>query len=121
MCRLRHENGLTCLFISHDAAAVERACGRVMVMYLGHVLEIARSLSSDAAHPYALALKAAALPADPHKRVRGALFNEKGGMSVPERGCVYADRCLMAAPECRECAPVLRDAGGGHWIACHRV
>lgn len=118
---LKRDEGYTYLFISHDMAAVRAICDRVMVMYLGHLVEVLPSVRAAAAHPYTRALLASTLEADPHRRrQRRALFaNEEGAVAWDGAGCPFAPRCLEATERCRTEAPSLREVAPGHLAACH--
>ena len=113
---------LTMMFISHDLNVVNFLCDRVVVMYLGRVMEIgpSRALSARPAHPYTQAL----LSANPHvggKRQRIALTGDLPSPADPPSGCVFRTRCPHAQARCAEEAPVLRpvDGDGRQVVACH--
>jgi peptide/nickel transport system ATP-binding protein/oligopeptide transport system ATP-binding protein len=117
---LKNELSLTYLFISHDIASVNRICDRTAVMYLGNVVEILPGVSSGAIHPYTKALLAATLPVNPRERKADlVLFRENEDMSIPERGCVFQNRCLYTKPLCQTDCPELEEKSGGHFAACH--
>jgi peptide/nickel transport system ATP-binding protein/oligopeptide transport system ATP-binding protein len=117
---LKQELSLTYLFISHDIAAVNSICDRVVVMYLGNIVEIIPNINDDAMHPYTKALLAATLTTDPRKRERNiVLFKEDEDMSVPERGCVFENRCLYAKSICKTEQPKLKQYGDRRFVACH--
>ncbi|MDR2176961.1 MAG: ABC transporter ATP-binding protein [Treponema sp.] len=117
---LKRDFSLTYLFISHDIAAVKRICDRIAVMYLGNILEILEDMDSGALHPYTRALLAATLPVNPRERKADmVLFRENEDMSIPERGCVFQNRCLYAKPLCQKERPGLEQKTGGHFAACH--
>jgi oligopeptide/dipeptide ABC transporter ATP-binding protein len=122
---LRAELGLALVFISHDLHVVRHLCDRVVVMYLGLVMEEgpAAEIFRAPAHPYARAL----LAATPSLRHRGAaaapLAGEVPSIANPPSGCVFRTRCPMALPACAEAVPALRPLPGadGRMIACHRA
>jgi len=127
--RLQSELGLTYLFISHDLAAVRHVSDRVMVMYLGRIVETADStrLYQAPRHPYTVALLSAVpLPevrAESERR-RIILPGEVPSPSNPPRGCAFHPRCwlrerLGRPAECVETTPPLRTLGDGHATACH--
>lgn len=121
---LQERLGTSYLFISHDLAAVQAISHRVAVMYLGEVVEAANAeqFAARPLHPYAVALRRAALAPDPViERSRPDLVL-KGDVPSPLRppsGCRFRTRCPLAASRCADEKPVLRDLGGGHMAACH--
>ncbi|HUA78470.1 MAG TPA: oligopeptide/dipeptide ABC transporter ATP-binding protein [Acetobacteraceae bacterium] len=121
LCRRR---GLTLLFISHDLPVVRHLCARVVVLYLGRVMEEGRTedVFAGPRHPYTRALLAAAPRLDPGRRQeRAPLAGELPSPADPPSGCVFRTRCAYALPKCAEERPVLREAGGaGHRAACIR-
>jgi peptide/nickel transport system ATP-binding protein len=118
---LKRDLGLSYLFISHDLSVVRYFADRVLVMYLGRIVESAThaALWRDPRHPYTKALFAAAPSADPaHKRGPPPI---KGELSTTEMlpGCRFQSRCPMAVERCRRDEPALRPVGEGHDAACH--
>jgi peptide/nickel transport system ATP-binding protein/oligopeptide transport system ATP-binding protein len=106
--------------ISHDIAVVNRICDRTAVMYLGNIVEVLPGINSGAIHPYTKALLTATLPANPRERKPDlVLFRENEDMSIPERGCVFQNRCLYTKPLCQEQRPVLEQKADRHFAACH--
>lgn len=120
---LQEEAALAILFISHDLSVVEYLCHRVVVLYLGRVMEIASSaqLYNAPKHPYTEALLSAAPALHANKR-RDRIFlrNEIPSAANPPSGCVFRTRCPYAIPECSEVVPGLRQVDTGHWKACVR-
>ncbi|TBW36807.1 ATP-binding cassette domain-containing protein [Siculibacillus lacustris] len=118
LLRLRRELDLTYLFISHDLALVDYLCDRVMVMYLGRVVEILPR-GAPPRHPYTQALLAAAFAPDP--KVRRHIVRITGeipsGYDVPT-GCAFAARCPLVEDTCRAIRPALV-GDGHHAVACH--
>jgi peptide/nickel transport system ATP-binding protein len=115
--------GLTMLFISHDLAVVEYICDRVVVLYLGRIMEIAPSERLYAApkHPYTRALLSAVPDPDldrPHQRQ--ILKGDIPSPANPPSGCVFRSRCPHAAPICAEAVPPLEEVAPGHARACVR-
>jgi oligopeptide/dipeptide ABC transporter ATP-binding protein len=99
-------------------------CQRVMVMYLGHVMEIAGrdELFGSPLHPYSQALIGSVPEPDPDRPVTDApvLEGELPSPMNPPSGCVFSTRCPRMIPHCISTRPVLEDAGAGRRVACHR-
>ena len=124
LCDLREQLGLTMLFISHDLDVVEYLCDRVVVLYLGQIMEIAptAALYDRPLHPYTRALLAASPspdPSTPHQFT--ALKGEIPSPVNPPSGCVFRTRCPHAVLACGEARPLLRDFGHGRFSACIRI
>ena len=122
---LKRESGLSILFVSHNLAVVKQLCERVLVLYLGRVMELAPSseLYERPLHPYTRELLSAVLVADPD--VEAAQFarsvaGEPPSPLDPPSGCVFRTRCPHAIERCRELIPALEEAGGERRVACHR-
>lgn len=121
---LQAELGLTYLFIAHNLAVVEYFCGRIVVMYLGTIAEIAPSemLYHEPLHPYTKALLSAVpIPDPPRERQRSCILL-KGDVPSPSEervGCPFFERCPSAMDICNAQRPLLREAGAGHMVACH--
>ncbi|MBC7470928.1 MAG: ABC transporter ATP-binding protein [Ramlibacter sp.] len=119
---LKAERGLTYLFISHDLNVVHYLADRVMVMYLGQVVEIApvQPLYDQPLHPYTAALLSALPSMDPDRRSeRPPLAGDPPDPSGSAAGCRFRDRCVHAHAPCAGVVPRLREAAAGHWVACH--
>jgi peptide/nickel transport system ATP-binding protein len=117
---------LTYLFIAHDLAVVRHISDRVVVMYLGHVMEIADrdALYSDPLHPYTRSLLDAVPVPDPQlerRRAATPLGGEVPSPLNPPSGCVFHTRCPMASEECRKNVPALREVRPGRHVACIKV
>ncbi len=121
---LKANRGLTMLFISHDLSVVRHMSDRVMVLYLGRVMEFGdrvRLLTSPR-HPYTRALIEAAPVPDPEvekKRRIKPLAGEAPSPVSPPTGCVFRTRCPKAKEKCADMVPDLRALGPGHNVACH--
>ncbi len=123
---LQNQLGLTYLFIAHDLAVVRHIADRVMVMYLGKVMEIADrdALYAEPLHPYTQVLLAAVPIPDPAleaQRVRAMPAGEVPGIPVAVSGCVFQARCPRATVECGESVPPLREIRPGHYAACLKL
>jgi oligopeptide transport system ATP-binding protein len=122
--KLQRETGVSLIFISHDLAIVRYMCQRVMVMYLGHGVEIAGrdALFRRALHPYSHALISAVPEPDPGRPLAQAatLEGELPSPLSPPSGCVFNTRCPKAVPHCISTRPTLEEVGDGHRVACHR-
>jgi peptide/nickel transport system ATP-binding protein len=122
---LRRDFGLALVFIAHDLAVVRHISHRVMVMYLGAVMEVAarEDLYEQPLHPYTRALISAVPIPDPVKertREREILSGEIPSPVNPPSGCRFRTRCLFAIERCRQETPALRPFRKG-MVACHRT
>jgi peptide/nickel transport system ATP-binding protein len=126
LAALQAELGLSYLFIAHDLVVVRHLSHRVVVMYLGRVMEVADrdSLYAAPLHPYTRALLDAAPVPDPEverRRPPRALGGELPSPLAPPSGCVFRTRCPMAIAECAAVVPPLREKRPGRLAACIRV
>ncbi len=120
---LRLRLGLTLLFISHDLHVVRHLCDRVVVMYLGRVMEEGpvRAVFEAPAHPYTRALLSATPRLDPARRAQRILLpGDPPSPSDPPSGCVFRTRCAHARPACAETVPPLERHRAGTRVACIR-
>ena len=118
---VQRETQLSIVFISHDLAVVRTISHRVVVMYMGHIVEIAESatLFASPRHPYTAALIRSVPVPDPVAVVRGApLRGEVPSLLNPPSGCVFHPRCPQADAACSRRVPALREVGGAR-VACH--
>ena len=117
---LKRELGLSYLFISHDLSVVRYFADRVLVMYLGRIVESASyaDLWRDARHPYTRALLAAVPVPDP-QQVRAPVPLKGELTSASDKGCRFRARCPSSVDRCAVEDPVLRAVAPGHEAACH--
>lgn len=120
---LQAKLGLTYLFIAHDLAVVKHISTRILVMYLGRVVEIAEcdELYSNTLHPYTRTLLSAVPVADPvveESRERIPIRGEVPSLTKRPEGCPFHDRCPNATERCSKEVPALKNVGNGHEVAC---
>jgi oligopeptide transport system ATP-binding protein len=123
---LQEKFGLTYLFIAHDLSVVRHISDRVVVMYLGKLMELSGRLElyENPLHPYTKALLSAVPIPDPvveAKRERIILTGDVPSPLFPPSGCVFHTRCPLVTDECREHIPEWREKSPDHWVACWRV
>jgi len=119
---LKAERALTYVFISHDLNVIEYVSDRVLVMYLGEVVETgtADALAQAPKHPYTQALFASAPSLDPeHRLERPPLSGDPPNPIDPPSGCRFRTRCVFAMPRCADTPPVLRAVESAHAVACY--
>ena len=119
---LQREQGIAYLFVAHDLAVVEHISRRILVMYLGRIVEDgdARSLCRTPKHPYTQALLSAVPVVDPDsKRRRILLAGDVPSPIHPPGGCPFHPRCPVAEARCKTEVPPLRDIEPGRRAACH--
>ncbi|MEK1892789.1 MAG: oligopeptide/dipeptide ABC transporter ATP-binding protein [Rhizobium sp.] len=122
LVEMKTELSLSYLFISHDLSVVRYFADRVLVMYLGRIVESASTseLWANAKHPYTQALLAA-VP-DPSRRKQAApITGDLPSPHNPPAGCRFHTRCPLATDICRAEDPTLRPFGTGHAAACHHA
>jgi oligopeptide/dipeptide ABC transporter ATP-binding protein len=121
---LQAELGTAYVFISHDLAAVQAISHRIVVMYLGEIVEAsaAEEFAMGPRHPYSIALRNATLAPDPaleRSRKPIILKGDVPSPMNPPSGCRFHTRCPLAVDLCAQEKPALRDMGAGHFVACH--
>jgi oligopeptide/dipeptide ABC transporter ATP-binding protein len=119
---LQREHGLAYLFVAHDLAVVEHISHRLLVMYLGRIVESgdAKEVCRAPKHPYTQALISAIPKLDPDtKRQRIILSGDVPSPIHPPGGCPFHPRCPIAEPRCKTEVPELREINPGHHAACH--
>jgi oligopeptide transport system ATP-binding protein len=123
--QLKQDLQLSMIFIAHDLPAVQQLCDRVLVLYLGRVMEIApvKALFDRPRHPYTRALLQSVPIPDPRvarARRTAPLAGEIPSSLAPPSGCVFRTRCPYAIERCAREVPVLRSIDGSE-VACHRA
>jgi peptide/nickel transport system ATP-binding protein len=119
--RLRTELGLACLFISHNLGVIEHIADRVVILYLGRVVEIAPAAELFRApnHPYTQGLLANVPRLKTGKRHFAPIKGELPSPYAPPAGCHFHPRCLSAMARCRVERPALSEIAPGRFSACH--
>ncbi len=125
LAALTRETGMSLLFVSHNLAVVRRLCDRVIVLYLGRMLEVGLSaeLFADPLHPYTRGLLDAVPVPDATRqpaRLAATLGGEPPSPLAPPSGCVFRTRCPHAIPVCAAEVPTLEYHGATRQVACHR-
>ncbi len=123
---LQRQKNIAYLFIAHDLAVVRHLAHRVVVMYLGRVMEVADrdELYGHALHPYTMSLLEAVPVPDPtleRQRLRKTIVGEIPSPLRRVAGCVFHTRCPRASAECQESVPELREIRPGHFAACIKL
>lgn len=124
MQKLQRELNLTYLFVAHDLSVVKHICDRVIVMYVGKIVELAPTdkLFGAPKHPYTAALMAAVPVADPRQRTAMTpLEGDVPSPANPPSGCYFHPRCPYAQPLCAKEQPELQECADGHFVRCHRA
>ena len=125
LAELKDEFGLTLIFISHNLSVVRHVSDRILVLYLGRIVELATGdeIYEDPKHPYTRALLTAVPIPDPklaRQRNIDALKGEIPSPINPPSGCTFRTRCRFAKPFCAETRPPLEKLDNGRLVACHR-
>ncbi len=121
---LKAEFGLTYIFVSHDLNVVQYVSDRVLVMYLGKVVELGpvERIYAGTGHPYTRALLSAMPSMDPaHRTQTPPLTGDPPNPINPPSGCRFRTRCPHAEDLCARRVPPLSELSAGHRIACHMV
>ena len=123
---LQEEFNLTYLFVSHDLNVIEYICDRVVVMYVGKIVEVAETeeLFAQPFHPYTEALISAVPNPDPRMRRQKARIVLEGDVADPANppsGCYFHPRCRYVQERCSQETPALREIAPGHFAACHHA
>ena len=120
---IQKEMGVTFIFIAHDLGVIQHISHRVIVMYLGKIMEVAGSdeLYSRPLHPYTEALLSAAPIPDPKVERNRQRIVLEGDVPSPDKErhcCYFYDRCSNRMDKCAHCVPPMFDCGNGHKVAC---
>lgn len=123
---LQKEKGFTYLFIAHDLSVVKHISNRIGVMYLGHLVELSESneLYKNPMHPYTQTLLSAIPIADPkvsRAKEKKILSGDIPSPLNPPSGCTFRTRCPYATELCSKEAPIFKEHGKGHFVACHNL
>jgi oligopeptide/dipeptide ABC transporter ATP-binding protein len=119
--RLQDELGLTLLFVAHDLSVVEHVSDRIAVMYVGKLIEKAKTeeLLRNPLHPYSEALISAVPPADPSIQLNRIIMQgDVPSPANPPSGCVFHPRCKYTQDVCSEEAPELKEIKPDHFVSC---
>lgn len=122
---LKSTDNLTYLFISHDLSVVRYISDKILVMYLGNIVEFAsaETLFEDPRHPYTLALLSSipTTEVDSANKERIILEGNIPSPIFPPTGCKFHTRCYMATEDCKRVPPQLVEVEPGHFVACHNL
>lgn len=121
---LQSKHGFTYMFISHDLSMVKHISDRICVMYLGSVVELAKSseIYENSLHPYTQALISAIPVPDPNVGKTRSRIKLEGEVPSPINvppGCKFAGRCPKAMPVCSQVHPEMKEVKPEHFVACH--
>jgi oligopeptide transport system ATP-binding protein len=121
---LQEQLGVAYLFIAHDLSMVKHISHRIVVMYLGKVMELAErnTLFDNPQHPYTQSLNSAVpvpSPETERERKRFILKGDPPSPAHPPSGCVFHTRCPLTVEDCITVEPEFREISPGHFVACH--
>ena len=119
---LSERMNFSCIYVSHDLSILSNISERLMIMYLGRIMELGltKDVITDPHHPYARALIAAVPIPDPaYKRPIPKIRGEVAQPIDPPPGCRFQTRCLQVMDVCRDTPPQLKEVKPGHAVACH--
>lgn len=119
---LQETLNLTYLFVAHDLSVIRHICNRIVVMYVGKLVEIAdgNELFENPTHPYTEALLSVVPRPDPRRKTEQVLApGEVADPAKPPSGCYFHPRCRYAKDVCTQVAPELREIHPGHFVSCH--
>jgi peptide/nickel transport system ATP-binding protein len=118
---LRKNMNLTYLFISHDMGVIEHIADRIVVMYLGQVVEIATTdqIINHTNHPYTQALLSGVPTLDTTRKFYEPIKGEIPSPLNPPSGCYFHPRCKFATEKCKVEKPLLKEIAPNHFSACH--
>lgn len=122
--QLQQELGMTYLFISHDLSTIRYLCNRIIIMYVGAIVETGPvdEIFAKPQHPYTTSLLSAIPIPDPSiKKQRIVLPGETPSLTALPAKCVFETRCMEAEPLCRQQRPQMEKVGEGHWVACFKA
>lgn len=124
LVQLVEERGIGCLFIGHDLAFVRSVTNRIVIMYLGRIIEIldSETLEQECVHPYTKALLASVFDVycDQSKQIH-LLKGEPPSPVEIYSGCPFASRCPYCMEKCSHVLPELKEVANGHNVACHLI
>jgi peptide/nickel transport system ATP-binding protein len=124
LLELQEQLHLTYLFVAHNLSVVKHICDHVAVMYVGKLVETAKTneIFNHPRHPYTAALMAAVPVSDPRVQIGDVeLKGEVPSPANPPTGCYFHPRCAFAADRCRTETPALREISPEHFVSCHRA
>jgi oligopeptide/dipeptide ABC transporter ATP-binding protein len=119
---LSERMNFSCIYISHDLSILANISERLMIMYLGKIMEIGstKAVITDPHHPYAQALMAAVPIPDPaYRRPVPKIKGEVAQPIDPPPGCRFQTRCLQVMDNCKNTVPPMKEVQPGHFVACH--